>query len=816
MIPLSIHIKGFGPHSDTFVDWTKGGNVTALVAPNGSGKTFLLEAALATLFGVFPSRPGPLADCLTLNGTGEGELILTFEHRGETYTATRSVKAGANKAWLRCGGDDVAGPKIGDYTAAVEALIGDKETALATWMSSQGGVGDLTNCQPSERRDVFGKLLDFDRLNAISDNYKDAALKIEAEADVLDKQLQGIPDYAAEETSALSEIDEHREHAARGERSVKKAKADVDDARKALLEIESGNDVLRDRVAAHQEAEKTVSRMQREMAALSAEIEVLTKRADRKDKAEKATSELVLIEAELKQVAASEDAFRAYQRWERRRDELAAALETSKATSEALASLPGCDATTKAKAATLEGLRAEAREARAENVARVERNGRLQIRREDLKARDAAFAAKIADAEARIAATPKTPFGEQCVTSGCQFLAQFAGLPAQIAAWKEDRAKIASELAAIPADEPQIDMAELVRRGTEAAEAQKLVDAAAENTKRVAAANKRVDDDAKALTDHIAAKPAQVEDPTPRRRDLDSKAAALRPVASELIGCKQAEADLVTRNAAAVTLDADFATARNRVDDLSALAKDAQEALAGKEAKRAAAARRLEEAEGVVTIAETSLNQNRASIARLEERLEQIRRERARTSEKLAQASTARSKASRLRMLQTAFGKRGIQPIIIDQAAPELEAIAASMLDKLTDGRMRLSIATQRALKGGGISEDFLILAADARGPRDVSTFSGGEKRLLQTVLRVAVMLWAGRKHGRPAETICIDESFDALDAENAERMVEMLKEIARQFGRVIVISHEEEIAAKLPSRIALRKSASGVAVSYN
>ena len=63
--------------------------------------------------------------------------------------------------------------------------------------------------------------------------------------------------------------------------------------------------------------------------------------------------------------------------------------------------------------------------------------------------------------------------------------------------------------------------------------------------------------------------------------------------------------------------------------------------------------------------------------------------------------------------LVEAFGKDGIQALIIENAIPEIEDETNAILSRLTDNRIQISIESLRDLKKGGTRETLDIKIAD-------------------------------------------------------------------------------------------------------
>ncbi len=102
---------------------------------------------------------------------------------------------------------------------------------------------------------------------------------------------------------------------------------------------------------------------------------------------------------------------------------------------------------------------------------------------------------------------------------------------------------------------------------------------------------------------------------------------------------------------------------------------------------------------------------------------------------------------------QTA-GKDGIQALLIEDAIPEIEQEANSLLAKLTDNQAHLSIESLRDLKKGGTKETLDIKISDAIGIRPYELFSGGEAFRIDFALRIAISKLLARRAGTALQTL--------------------------------------------------------------
>jgi exonuclease SbcC len=163
-----------------------------------------------------------------------------------------------------------------------------------------------------------------------------------------------------------------------------------------------------------------------------------------------------------------------------------------------------------------------------------------------------------------------------------------------------------------------------------------------------------------------------------------------------------------------------------------------------------------------------------------------------------------------LEELRLAFGKRGIQAMIIEAAIPEIEIEANRLLARMTEGRMNVRMETQRLTQKGDIQETLEITISDELGTRAYETYSGGETFRVNFAIRIALSKLLARRSGAQLQLLVIDEGFGTQDAEGRERLVEAITSIQEDFARILVITHIEELKDAFPVRIEVTKTERG------
>ncbi|HLB29082.1 MAG TPA: SMC family ATPase, partial [Dehalococcoidia bacterium] len=160
--------------------------------------------------------------------------------------------------------------------------------------------------------------------------------------------------------------------------------------------------------------------------------------------------------------------------------------------------------------------------------------------------------------------------------------------------------------------------------------------------------------------------------------------------------------------------------------------------------------------------------------------------------------------------LAVAFGKGGVQALLIDNALPQIEDEANRLLSRMTMGRMSVTLSTQRLTQKGEVRETLDIKIADELATRSYELFSGGEAFRVNFALRVALARLLARRHGAPLPTLIVDEGFGTQDTTGRERLIEAIQAIQDDFRCILVITHLDELKDAFPIRIEVTKTAAG------
>jgi DNA repair exonuclease SbcCD ATPase subunit len=153
------------------------------------------------------------------------------------------------------------------------------------------------------------------------------------------------------------------------------------------------------------------------------------------------------------------------------------------------------------------------------------------------------------------------------------------------------------------------------------------------------------------------------------------------------------------------------------------------------------------------------------------------------------------------------LGRQGLQAAEIDGCGPELTALVNDLLHSAHGPRFTVRIDTQKlSADGKKTLEGCQVTVIDTvRGREDEgSKFSGGERVIIGEALALGLSMLACQRSGLRGITLVRDETGAALDPQNAEVYVRMLRRAAEQVGadRVLFVCHNPEVAELADARV--------------
>ncbi|MFE4106988.1 exonuclease subunit SbcC [Almyronema epifaneia] len=204
-------------------------------------------------------------------------------------------------------------------------------------------------------------------------------------------------------------------------------------------------------------------------------------------------------------------------------------------------------------------------------------------------------------------------------------------------------------------------------------------------------------------------------------------------------------------------------------------------------------------------------DQKLAYLGRLQQQLDQFDQLQQQHDHQQQALDQAKRQARIYTELTYAFGRNGIQALMIENLLPQLEAETNQILGRLSANQLHVQFLTQRAGRSRNKLIDTLdILIADARGTRPYETYSGGEAFRVNFAIRLAIARLLAQRSGTALQMLIVDEGFGTQDQEGCERLITAINAIAADFACILTVTHMPHFREAFQARIDVLKTPTG------
>lgn len=170
--------------------------------------------------------------------------------------------------------------------------------------------------------------------------------------------------------------------------------------------------------------------------------------------------------------------------------------------------------------------------------------------------------------------------------------------------------------------------------------------------------------------------------------------------------------------------------------------------------------------------------------------------------------------------LALAFGKNGLQTLMIENILPYLEAETNKTLARLTGNQLHVQFITQKAAKSNNAKNKMLdtldIHIADARGTRPYESYSGGEAFRINFAIRLALARLLAQRSGASLQMLIIDEGFGTQDEQGCDLLVAVINVIATDFACILTVTHMPQFKEAFQTRIEVSKTNDGSKINLS
>jgi exonuclease SbcC len=847
MLPIRLELKNFLAYRSPDPVRFDGIHLACLTGPNGAGKSTLLDAITWALWGKARAKRD---DDMVHLGQQDMHVQLDFEQEGTLFRvirkrARRKASVSTLDLFAQVEGDWVTQtePSIKETQAKIDRLLRlDYETFTHSAFLQQGRADAFTTKAPAQRKQILADILGLaqwevyeaavkEQLKAIESDLRVAEMRIHDIEQELKQEPQlkaAVAEAQAAQAEALALLEAAEERlkvVAGAPAQMQTARANQAEAERRLREYD------RDLSALHQEIERQRGRIAGFQAVIESQAEIergyASLRAARQADSDLAEKLLQLSDfdrqqhdLELQLQAARADLEREAGEYQARIDELGHALEL--ADPDELSVVQSQVYTLEQTGQQREELQALAQALAEESAARA---ATLKSKEAEGKKQGERLTSLQATTEA-LCPTCGQPLDDD---HRAALIAEIEGdLEARRADYRADRDRISSIKGEVSDIQKRITALDADLKGLNslmerAGVLQAQIDAAATASGRINTEQSRLEAIQQMLIDEsyaveLRAQLAALEGQRGEiGYDRDSHDAA-RQQLNTLREYETRQKQLELAQSALPDVEAALEGARLRQGRLEMALTEGREQIATLETEIAVLTALVQEEKARreevnrLRMVERTQNNRLVSAQQSLTALESARGRKADLEQRLIEQKAQQVLYDELRL---AFSKNGVPAMIIEAAIPELEETANRLLSRMSDGRMSLTITTQREKASGeGLTETLEIQIADELGTRSYELYSGGEAFRINFAIRVALSQLLARRAGAHLRTLFIDEGFGTQDEDGRNKLVEAITAIQEDFELILVITHMDDLRDSFPVHVVVEKTGNGSRVS--
>ncbi len=854
MIPLKLTLKNFLCYGDAVPTLDlEGLHLVCLCGRNGHGKSALLDAITWALWG---KARGRTHDELIRFGRDEMLVDLEFSARDERYRVTRRHAAGSGRR--RTGSSDlqlqvqagdgfqpITGNTIRGTQVEIDRITGmDYDTFINSAFLLQGRADEFTNKAPGARKEVLAKILDLGYYDRLEDRAKRRTVEKRGKAEGVQSELERMGQELARSGRYRYELETVEADLKTVAVELESRRESRDGLRASVVGLRTLGTELEELRRKVPEQERDIEGLDRETRERTGRIESYRELISRRREVEEGFVALQEVQVRYEEMNRARDQMDGLTK---RRSDQERRIEGERARLEEearqLQRSVEQDLRPKAESATTAEAELKAQQSRLDSLAEKEREveqrrwrvqvlaastGQLQATADRLKTEGLELKEKL-ELVRRSPLDALCPLcGTELGPDGCDRLShnyddqirqkreEYRSNDTSLKSSEEERVRLDGEVGRLEGwlrseqKEAQHAVATRERELQDAREASVKL----EQTSRVLAERRRQVDEGWFAVEERRELEVLREEISRLRYDQGTHASTYQEMQrlvpfrethsrlqDALTSLPSEEESMQRAQALRGRLQEELLSSKERLESRGADLKDLPrlEATLGSEE---AECRRLEG--------------RHSELSRLQGELQgQIRRVKdleLQMDGKESLLKSLRDEESVYRELSDAFGKRGIQAMLIDVVLPQLEEEANALLGRMTDNRMHIKLDTQRQRRSGRGEpiETLEIRISDELGPRSYELFSGGEAFRINLALRIALSKVLAHRKGAPLPTLFIDEGFGTQDAPGREQILAVINAIERDFEKIIVITHLEDLKDHFQARIEVQKEEDG------
>ena len=791
MIIRELELKNFRCFENHKFEFPQG--VIGILGPNGSGKSTVLEAISWCLYGSSVLRTN--REDLRLDSAGESETCkvkLKFQLEGEAYELERKMtgKSLSSSAYIASSETTLAESFQGvtDYVET-ELLHMREKSFFRSVFSRQNEVRELSNAGPEERRQLFSRLLDIDRIKQARRDIDGTARDNEQRADTLESQLENLDELETELEEKSSQSEKIADRVASLEERLSKVNEKIDARDREFEELEEKRENLTKLKNSRARLETTISGLKDNIGERKEELKALVekkKQADNLEEVARRYEKLKTLKSDL------EEKREKYHEKQQLKSDLKTVeeslskekekLETHKGNLEKFGNLSEKINTVKEKKTTVESKTRDLEKKIAEKDSSIsshqETIEELEGKMEDVR-----------------------DLGEE---GECPVCTRELGddYETVIGHFREEIEKAEAKVRTLKADQQELNDSLSKAEGKIGKLTDELQELEEKNRKKLGLESKvedlesrvtELDDRRERLKDKLdefgevdfdpnvyqetKKELANIEEENERYRSLRQESERIPEVRDKLEGFEEQLEQKKTKLKELTHDIADFDFDKKRFEEVK---QELKELRAEKE--------KIQE-----EFTRESRNQTK-----LETEIDHLKKEIEQEREKRKKLEDIRKEIRLYERVSGFFDQFRLD--LLNRIRPVLSRRASKLLERTTDGRYRKL----------NIDEDYRVRVFEDGTPYPLDRFSGGETDLANLCLRVAISELVAKRSGRQINFIVLDEIFGSQDLQRRANILQALRNLDDLFVQIFLITHSEEVKDRMENVILLSREHHG------
>ena len=846
MIPIQLTLHNFMayqmPQTLDFSEW----HVACLTGENGAGKSSLLDAITWALWGKARTR---MDDNLIHLGESEMSVEFTFALGDATYRVLRRRKAGKRgKTELHLHG---FAPDAGDWRTLTDGGVRgtqakinhllhlDYDTFINSAFLLQGHADEFTTKTAAERKQILSDVLGLGIYDEYEQRAAEKVRQFEQEVGIVEGRIAQMRQELSNEETFRRQWETHQQAAHRLLKALQQAENELSTIRQQQKEMEFKHRQLLDLQSRLKESQVDIDDLTAGISRLRRQISGLQDTISRRDEIETGYKQWQAAKARVEDMNTRLAKVSALSREQHRLENIIqharSTIETEikvlqsrktelTARLESVADLTTRQAALREQISALEKVAETLEVNRQKLTALAEETARLKTENKQLMQEMDTIKARLSQLEEAGSSCPvcTQPLNEEHRAAvRAKFTADGTARGDKFRANKARLSEIAGEQKTLQTEIRRAE-GELRRQNAlhgQLAKITQQLEQAQKASETLAAVEASLAKFERQLTDadfavEETAALAKINEQI-SALDYDPQIHEMARAEMQSLAAFETEWQAL-QHAQAQLVDAEARLAKDEARQKRLLAQTAadRETMARLTAETAAlpeVTQSLAEADATVTRLQGEERQAREAMAAARQQLDHLANVATEVAKKDNELIALKETQVLYKELRAAFGKKGVQALLIEHAIPELEEEANQLLSRMTDGRVNVQFVTQRTARTNDNTIETLdIRIADELGTRNYELYSGGETFRVNFAIRIALSKVLARRAGTNLQTLVIDEGFGTQDARGRERLVEAINSIQDDFEKIVVITHIEELQSAFPHHILVEKTDRG------